>query len=485
MKLTNLFYLRIFQRWNTPSAVTAACRIVVGISLLSCLPALLVPMGLSAEVDAIDYRIPIVKWILRHHSYPNWPWSMVDDYPMLGELLMTPLYWIHPNLARLVPIFGYALLGYSFGKLLSWWGDEHSTTKTKMLFWLGFSWALTLRPVLLQSNLLMVDNLAAAFLMLATYYALKKASTYAALWIALSMATRYTTWGTCFFLFFFVLFNEYRKPRKDWRGICSFVVLSSLGALPFLIRNYFVNDGHFLYPIGVPAAYANQNFLFYGRGKDLLSFLLLPYDILVTNSFISGIFDYTLGKLFYMQLGVYGWIAVAKKTGFGLLNKEKTKCLLLVMLAHTIYWFATSQQMRFYTIVLLLILAIFILTLEQFRFRFLMVLLTILGIFSLKSVQSESITLAFSERENLFAQNAQSLESCLASAGYKGGVIGIVSRDGTLGFFDFDFMYLPPHPFSVKVEGNSLPDWILGPGFFDGYERVPSRSPCILRKKIS
>jgi hypothetical protein len=60
-------------------------------ALLLALPAVLLPLGLRAEADAVDYRVPMLQWMLRHRTLPSWPWTPIDNYPMLGELLMLPL----------------------------------------------------------------------------------------------------------------------------------------------------------------------------------------------------------------------------------------------------------------------------------------------------------------------------------------------------------------------------------------------------------
>lgn len=69
-----------------------------------------------------------------------------------------------------------------------------------------------------------------------------------------------------------------------------------------MVRNYLVNGGHLFFPVDVPHVMEKWGVLDYGRGRDLLSFLLLPFDLLYTNTYVKGIFDYTLGKLFYVQL---------------------------------------------------------------------------------------------------------------------------------------------------------------------------------------
>src|SRR5207253_11389847 len=82
----------------------------LGISIfafLVALPSLLTAIGLPPEGDAVDYHVPIIKWMLKYHRYPNWPWTVVDDFPMLAEILMLPFFAIYGGLGRLVTITAY------------------------------------------------------------------------------------------------------------------------------------------------------------------------------------------------------------------------------------------------------------------------------------------------------------------------------------------------------------------------------------------
>lgn len=69
---------------QSDQTIILCSHLVVVFSVILAMPAFTIPLGLPPEGDAVDYRVPLIKWIIRHHSYPNWSWSLVDDYPSLG-----------------------------------------------------------------------------------------------------------------------------------------------------------------------------------------------------------------------------------------------------------------------------------------------------------------------------------------------------------------------------------------------------------------
>ncbi len=213
-----------------------SAKFAVIFALLGALPAVLIPLGLPPEGDALDYRIPIIKWIIRHGVYPNWTWSNVDDYPMLLELLMVPLYQIHPALVRLIPIIGYGLFGFFGGKLLSLFFQGE---KKELAFWVGFAWLLALRPAAFQSNLLMIDTSTYGFVLGAIYFAIQKRFVVGGAFFGLALATRYTAWPLTIPLLPLLWLTQRTRPVSErLKSSGVFFLVSSFGALPFMIRNY-------------------------------------------------------------------------------------------------------------------------------------------------------------------------------------------------------------------------------------------------------
>jgi hypothetical protein len=455
--------------------------LAVLVTVVLALPAILVPLGLPPEGDAVDYRIPLIKWILRHGQLPNWPWTMVDDYPLLGELLMVPLYWVKPGLARLVPIAGYLGLGAVGGSLVAKWGDK-SGIRISTLFLLGCAWTLALRPVAIQSNLLMMDDLAAAFLLGSFALVLRRKFAWAGALAACALSTRYTTWGTAAFLPFFCFWLSPKKLRM--RNFLLFSLIASVGALPFMVRNFLVNSGNPFFPIGSRAAMASVAADNYGRGHDLLSFLLLPWDILYTNTFVEGFFDYTVGKLFYVQ-GLAVVLALAwRKIGplkFRI-PKGPLGASLLFSFIHLVIWFLTGQQMRFLVPSLVIWNLCFLYILLEARLIPLAAVITILGIFSAASVQKDSILLALGKQNSIFEPARAAAAACFDRVGVEQGPVGFVKRQGILGYFDFDFVFLPGHPYGFATDKLAPPSWIYSLQPRAGYEPWPRENPCILKR---
>lgn len=469
-----------------------AAWIVILAAIVLALPSFMVPLGLPIEGDAVDYRIPIVRWMIRHGTYPNWSWTMVDDYPMLGELLMAPLYFISPSLARLVPLFSYLGLGLASGAIAVSLNKDLSGLNPRMIFLSGFAWALALRPAALQSNALMTDNLAAAFQLGAIAFAVRARPSWAGFFAACALATRYSVWGSSLFVAVIVVCCAARNER--FRSVVLFGSIAVLGALPFMIRNYLVNGGHPFFPVDAPLIMNSWGVDQYGRGTDLSSFLLLPFDLLYTNTFVKGFFDYTLGKLIYVQVAAVAVaviIHVAGKHGFALKSPRSRKTVLMLsgfLLAHTVVWFFSSQQLRFLLPALLvgnMMMLVFVSIRLDSRW---LAVVTLFGVFSMISVQGDSIRMAFGKTKSPFEDSYQSAAKCFERAGLnRGEEIGLTHRNGVLGFFDIDFVYLPGHPYSipgaVTDESRGMPMWIYG--FLEstkGYIPWPIDGPCILKK---
>lgn len=456
---------------------------IAATGVLLALPSMAIWLGLPPEGDAVDYRIPLIKWMAAHNRIPNWPWSMVDDYPLLGEIIMAILYKIDPHLMRLVPIGAYIGLGWAAQKAARQWQTAIPGT-------LIFAWILALRPLALQSNLLMVDNLASFFCVGALAYLLGQNFRAAGIFCALALATRYTAWAYSVPLFFVAL---YMAPNgKKWKNIAIFVGISSLGAIPFILRNIILNHNP-IFPMlgsifnGASIEYAGFG---YGRGKDLISFLLLPYDLLYTNTWVTGFFDYTIGKLFYFQLIVVFGVGIAQiikkrnlRPTFG--NERKIfYALLIFFILQTILWFLSSQQLRF------LVPALVALNILMFSFIWnrggiiLSLLLTLLCLPSYSSIQMDSIKMAMGKMESPFALPTKKALDCFSQIPAN-EVVGIVARDGMQGFIDQPFIFYPPVGYALPKELyiEPAPEFIYQTEtVFPGYELWPKENPCMTRK---
>jgi len=449
---------------------------VIACAIILTMPSFAIPLGLPAEGDAVDYRIPLVQWILRHAAYPNWPWTIVDDFPSLGELLMVPLYSVSPSLTRLVPILGYAGLAAAGGGLGAIAG-KNCGLRARTLFLVGMAWILCLRPVTIQSNLLMVDNFAYCFLLGSLWLLLKEKSAAAGLLAGLSMAVRYTTWATAALLpvLLFLQLSKERRARAFW----LFCLMAALGPLPFMVRNFLVNDGYIFFPIGKSGDwYSPINA--YGRGKDVLSFLLLPFDLLYTNSFVRSMFDYTLGKLFFIQLFFVAWVS---RKGFRFsLPRGPAAVLAFFAAYHLLVWFFSGQQMRF--LIPSLVIANIGMMIFLARAPVLLALVTLAGLFSVLSVQKDSILIALGRKGTIFEGATRNAQDCLQRSGVGAGLVGFEIRDGVLGYLDIDFQYVSGHPYYLPVDGLEGPTWIYSKANRPGYDPWPSKAPCLQKRVV-
>jgi hypothetical protein len=471
-----------FPRGDRLTNISAIVVIVAAVLL--ALPAFLIPLGLPIEGDAVDYRIPIVRWILRHQTFPNWSWTMVDDYPALGELAMVPLYAIHPSLARLVPLCGYLLLGCAGGAIAV--SLDRGRNSALMIFSAGMAWTLALRPIALQSNALMNDNLAAGFLLASLALALRARPALAGVLAACALATRYSVWGTMAFLP--VVIWSSAAPGKRVRSVLFFAFLSAFGALPFMIRNFLVNHGRPFFPVDAPEVMRNWGVDQYGRGSDIQSFLLLPFDLLYTNTFVKGFFDYTLGKLIYVQLLAFlaagGWYLVRKRAqGKTAPGRNFGWLLAGFVLVHTVVWFTSSQQLRFLVPALVVANMAMLVRVAVWGGPKALALPTLLGVLSITSVHGDSIRIITGKMESTFVVNAREATECFSRAGVGNDPVGYLNRDGMLGFFDKDFVYLPTHSYGLPGDQEKGIRWIYESAEprMD-FEPWPPESPCIMRR---
>jgi len=494
------------NRPETPldRALFLACLITILAALLACVPAFFVPIGFLAEGDALDYRVPILKWMLRHGSYPNWNWTFVDDYPMLGELLMLPFFALKQELARVVAVlayFGAAAFGALIGVELL---PERLAGEKRAFFLFALASLLGLQPLLVQADHVMVDNVASCFALGSLWLLLRGKTLPAACLMAGALATRYMIWGAApGAAAALLLLRNGQKNRA--REVVLFTLVAGLGALPFLVRNALLNGNPF-FPLlndlfgGEPIAAFDG----WGRGKGLLELLLFPYDLLYTNSFVRALFDtkappdgyyvYKLSFLFYIQLFLV--LLIDLLHGREILRSlrkvaasPKVRAVALFGLFHFLFWWLGSQQLRFFGCGLALANLFLLYYLFTRLPKGLVVALALLPLAAILLVRQESWRIAFGKQVSLRDSGyVLSAERCFQRAGLQpGDVVGFPNRDVINGYFDFDFVFLSPNNLFIKPPGQPsapLPRFVYsGIDFSDreGYLRWPEEKPCLLR----
>lgn len=478
---------RILELFTSSEGVVWAGRAISAFAILLALPSLATWLGLPPEGDAVDYRIPLIRWMARHGTYPDWPWSYVDDFPMLGELLMLGLYVIHPNLMRLVPIAAYIGIGWAAGRLALSLSPQETKTKEKALFWFTCAGVLCLRPMALQSNLLMTDNLASFFALASLVFTLVGGAWQAGALIGLAMATRYFIWGSSLAIFL-ALAKVLYGHRSLYKPLGVLVLAGAIAPLPFLIRNLIVN-GDPIYPL---LAAKFQNFSLahfgggYGRGTGFLDFLLLPYDYLYTNTFVRGFYDYTLGKLFYVQLLVVISVVLfrftdAVATTKRALARTSVQATLIFFVIHTLVWFFGSQQTRFYVAGLVLANITMLVLLFRLLPSVVLIALTMISALSVMSIQKDSILMAIGKKDTIFRKDIDKLADCLNRVDNP-PLVGHTERFGALGFFDHEFVFTKGHVFAVPAAKDYLPEFSYGYQTESFLIPWPPENPCGWKK---
>jgi hypothetical protein len=493
------------MRDETPldRALRLACLATIALTALACLPALFVPLGFAAEGDALDYRVPILKWMLRHHAYPGWPWTFVDDYPMLGELLMLPFFAAKQELARLVAIaayFGAGAFGAGAGVELA----APARERRRELFLFLFASLLGLQPLLVQATHVMVDNVAACFALGALYFLLRRRSGLSAAFLGAALATRYTVWGAAPGALLALWRLEAGVPRAArFRLLARYAGIALLPVLPFLLRNLALN-GNPVFPLleGLFHGRAVSVYEGWGRGTGLLSLALFPYDLLYTNTFVKELFDtrtysggfyvYRLGGLFYLQLAACLALAAssprrAKDALLGALRSPRAQAAALFGLGLFVVWWYGSQQLRFLGAALVLLNLALLLPLSRRAPRLALVAFALLPLLAVAAVEQEAWRIAFGNEES-FRHSAyvESAERCFARAGVAStALVGFHDRDALNGYFDYDFVFLPGSNLALPSPHAPAADYIYSGIDFrpvPGYVPWPASKPCLLKR---
>lgn len=471
----------------TDPVLKRVCALVAGFALLACLPSFLAPIGFSAEGDALDYRVPLLRWVLRHHAYPNWPWTFVDDYPMLGEILMLPFFAMKAELARVVSLAAYfacAFFGAQIGATLAREGDRQAA------WWFTFANLLGLQVILVPAMHVMVDNVATAFALASLAAMLRGKHDRSALLLAGALATRYTVWGTLPGALAALWLRE-----RSARRLLRYGAIAILGALPFAARNLALH-GNPVFPLLDPALAAFDG---WGRGKNLTALALFPLDLLYTNSFVRALFDtnadpslfftYKLGWLFYAQLAAA--LACLPRTPPARAPGPSSPlaapaCFALGQFA---FWWLGSQQLRFLGLALVIANVALLAMIIRRAPRTLLTALALLPVLSVAAVQQEGWRVALgrepSLRDSAYVRGA---EECFRRAGMQPShVLGIRERNGLLGFFDQDFVFLPGSnlyfaPASTPAPRADFVYSVMDTRPLPGYAPWPAEKPCLLRR---
>ena len=116
-------------------------------------------------------------------------------------------------------------------------------------------------------------------------------------------------------------------------------------------------------------------------------------------------------------------------------------------------------------------------------------LVTLLGIFSTLSIQKDSILIALFNKEYPVKADRIAATNCFASVERELGTdaIGYIHRDGVIGFFDRDFIYIKGSSFAIDTPSNRNPAWIyMNANMRDkdipGFVLYPPGAPCIYKK---
>jgi hypothetical protein len=462
--------------WSNEATQVWVLRAMCAAGLAAALPTLGVDGFLPEEGDALDYRRMVLDWLGKHHRLADWSWTAVDDYPLLGELLMAPLHAASPGLARLVPMAAWVLYVACCGGLLAALLPD---APRRLTWWQGAAAGAGFRLAYQQVDLIMVDLLASALMLASLRAALRSRVRTSGLALGLGMATRYTVWPLVPAWLVVALWKAPRPLRLV--DAASLAGLALLPVAPFAVRNLWLH-GNPVFPLlahlpdGTPAD-AALAYAAYGTGTDLGSLLQLPWNLLWTHHFERNLYDYSLGKLFLLQvlLVAMSWWQRPQKS---LPHRDVQRVLMGVAGFHTLVWFYTAQQSRFLTVGLTCLLLVGVGVLASRWPPVAVTALLLLGVGSYRSVQ-----------DNAWHQLRTGVSSFAAAESEARRCRALLPEDAVVGhtrrgmgvLMERPLVYLPPHPYALPVKDLN-PEFIWGADGMPGYAPFPADAPCVLRR---
>ncbi len=330
--------------WNLPAAV------LLGILLLASFLLVLTP---ETGKDALIYHLAVPKHYLRQHGFYFIPGNVFAGYPLLAEMHYVLALFLQNDI--LAKAMNYAVLcGILLGMVL--FGRfvlrEHAFPAVSMLIFLSI-------PSVFATSHMAYNDLFVTFFTLAAIYAfLRWSEHHLSPWLVLcgvfsgsAAACKYTalllTPLGCLGILWFASRRKMETPQA-LRLLTLYVAVAFLAGIPFYAKNWMImgNPFHpFFYGIFGGRGWDEDQARLYdlfiqslGMGKDLLGYLLLPWNVSLRAKMDSPEFDGILGPIFLLTLP---FLAGLRRC------ETPVRAVLVYALLTFLFWAASAQQIRY------------------------------------------------------------------------------------------------------------------------------------------
>jgi 4-amino-4-deoxy-L-arabinose transferase-like glycosyltransferase len=309
------------------------------------LPVFLLPLYPPTAFDSTMYHLAYAKIYSSTHTISITPYIRYPVFPQTNEMLFSLAMLLYDGVAaQLISFTMMMVLSFS----LFAFGKRYFSEKTgglatavflsnPLVLWLGAS-------AYIDIGLALFITMASYSLI--NYFSFKEKQwlIFGALFTGLASGAKYSA---LFFLFFFglIICCSGLKERKA-KDFIIFLAVGCAVASPWYFRNWYYT-GNPVFPFfGQIFGYGSWNsreltgqiydlIHAHGTGKNLQSFLLLPWNLAVHQTTflmeapLSPIYSFTLPLILFS------------------LRSPSIKILSVVVFSYTLFWFSTSQILRY------------------------------------------------------------------------------------------------------------------------------------------
>ncbi|HBB15555.1 MAG TPA: hypothetical protein DCZ97_00615, partial [Syntrophus sp. (in: bacteria)] len=342
------------SRWDIPAAWLLAVVLFAGFLLV------LTP---ETGKDALIYHLAAPKLYLRHHGFYFIPGNVFAGYPLLGEMHYLPALFFNNDLFAKAIHFTLlcgTLLGV--GLLSRFLLRDHAFPALAMLLFASI-------PSVFAVSHAAYNDLFVAYFTLAALYAYlrwiaeekRRWLIFCAIFSGAASACKYTALLLPLLGSLGILWAYSRRKEKllpAIRHILLYAAVVFLVGAPFYLKSWFVTGNPF-YPffyeifggLGWDADQARLYDLFIrnlGMGREVIDYLLLPWNLAFRAMLDSPRFDGILGPIFILTLP---FLALKRHW------EAPIRIILVYLLFAFLFWASSAQQIR-YLIPLLPLMAI-------------------------------------------------------------------------------------------------------------------------------
>ena len=332
------------------TVINRCCLIIMAISLLACMMLVLTP---EIGKDALIYRIGVPKLFLEHHGIYFIPGNIFACYPFFSEMLYT---WGLSLGGEILPKGTHFAIAVFI--LFTMWKFGRRYVHKNNFELLPLLIFFTIPSVFQNAHAAYCDLTLAFYTFVAIYAYLNWYNTQENLWIILcgvfsgiAMSTKYAGLYLPLSGCFGVLWGCRRKKISNSKAVRLFfqyALFTLIAGAPFYLKNWIMT-GNPLYPLfyeifggrgwsAEQAGYYDTFIRSLGMGRDLVDYLLLPWNLSFCAKMNSPIFDGLIGPVFILVLPfAIGMRKIA----------IEMKIVLVYCLLAFIFWASSAQQIRY------------------------------------------------------------------------------------------------------------------------------------------